>query len=89
MNETWNKDNLKKASEVNIDEVIVTDIQDISTYTINIKSSPVDRIKAFLSQTNNPYITKSGNVLIKIEFSNDTSKKLSDLLEEILGRSST
>ncbi len=89
MNETWSKDDLKKASEANVDDVIVTDIQDISAYTINTNSSPTDRIKTFLSQTSNPYITKSGNVLIKIEFSNDTSKNLSDLLENILGRNNT
>lgn len=86
MDNTWNKEKLKKASEINIDEVVSSNVQDISTHVINTELPTSERIKTFLSQTDNPYIMKSGNLLIKVAFSKDSNKNLSDLLSKIVTR---
>lgn len=55
----------------NIDEIDISEVEDISNINIDTKKSSVERILDFLNEVKNPYIFKVKNKIVKIEFSNN------------------
>lgn len=65
------KERLEKCRKVNIEDVNINEIEDISNIKINKRKNINDRILDFLNKTTNPYVFKINDRLVKIEFSNN------------------
>jgi len=64
------KNKLEDCNKIDIENVNIDDVEDISNIKIDTKKSSVERILDFLLSYENPYIFKVQNSLVKIEFSN-------------------
>lgn len=68
------KNKLEECKKVDIKNVALNEVEDISNIKINKRKNTNDRILDFLNKTTNPYIFKVKGRLVKIEFSaNDKS----------------
>ena len=63
------KNKLVECQRVDINEVNIEDVEDISNIQIDTTKSSTKRILDFLSKSKNPYLFKVGENLVKIEFS--------------------
>lgn len=63
------KNKLAKCQNVNIDEVDIEEVDDISNIQIDTNKSSQERILDFISKSKNPYLFRVGENLVKIEFS--------------------
>lgn len=71
--------NLSKVDFKDVDIATLTDIRDIE---IDVSKSPKERFNSLMEQTNNPYIFKHDNVVVKISFKKDTDKCIEDKVNE-------
>ena len=74
---------VKKMSDVNVDEADINELVDISTVNININSPKGVRLKSFIKQIKNPYLYKCGKYVVKIRFEENTAT-VRDRLKEYI-----
>lgn len=85
-----NKYNLKELEEkldrcrkMNLEDVSLDDVDEISSIKIDKRKSSEERILEFLIKVKNPYIFKVNGKLVRISFS-DTDKTAEDCLINVL-----
>ena len=85
-----NKYNIKKLAEkiercrkVDLDDVNLEDVDEITYIKINRRKPSNERILVFLVKTRNPYIFKVNGKLVRIRFS-ETDKTADDCLTNVL-----
>ncbi len=85
-----NKYNIKELAEklercrnVNLDDVKLEDVDEITDIKIDRRKPSNERILDFIMKTKNPYIFKVNGKLVKISFSN-TNKTAEDCLTNVL-----
>lgn len=85
-----NKYNIKELAEklercrnVNLDDVKLEDVDEITDIKINRRKPSNERILDFIIKTKNPYIFKVKGKLVRIRFS-DTDKTAEDCLTNVL-----
>lgn len=74
---------LKKYRDVDIDEINIDEVKDISEIKLNRKKNSKERIIDFLKQIENPYVFKVNDKLVKIEFSKN-SKIAENCIENVI-----
>lgn len=77
------KDKLDRCKEIELKDITLDDVDEISSIKIDKRKSSNDRILDFLSKTKNPYIFKCNGKLVKICFS-DSDKTADDCLTDCL-----
>ena len=77
------KDKLNKCKNIELNEIDVDEVDEISDLNICKRKSSNDRILDFLCECKNPYIFKVNGKLVKISFSN-TNKTADDCLTDVL-----
>ena len=60
---------LKRGSNINLDDVSISEVEDIDNIVIDSNKSSVERILDFLLKQKNPYLFKVGGVIVKVDFS--------------------
>lgn len=80
----WDTNKLHIASGINIEDLEKNAIVELSNVHVNNNIPPQDRLMEFLNNINNPYILKSGNILVKLEY--QENGRLLDSLVNILSR---
>lgn len=77
------EEKLKICKEMDLSEVNIDQIDNLSEIKISRKKSKEERIIDFISKTKNPYIFKVNGRLVKIEFT-DNGRKSEDAITNIL-----
>lgn len=77
------EEKLKICKEMDLSEVNIDQIDNLSEIKISRKKSKEERIIDFISKTKNPYIFKVNGRLVKIEFT-DNDRKSEDAITNIL-----
>ena len=77
------KEKLEKCRNVNLDDVTLDDVDEISSIKIDRRKSSNERILEFLMKVKSPYIFKVNGKLVRMKFS-DTDKTAEDCLTRIL-----
>lgn len=77
------KDKLDKCRNIELSNVNLDDVDEISDIKICKRKSSNDRILDFLNEVKNPYVFKVKGKLVKIIFS-DTNKTADDCLTDVL-----
>lgn len=77
------KDKLDRCRNIELNEIKIDDVDEISDLNICKRKSSNDRILDFLNECKNPYIFKVKGKLVKIVFSN-TNKTADDCLTDVL-----
>ena len=78
---------LKKVTlckQTNIEKVREKEVDEISSLKIDKRKSSNERILDFLCKTKNPYVFKCDGVIVKISFSQKSSKTADDCLTNVL-----
>ena len=85
-----NKHNIKELAEklerwknVNLDDVKLEDVDEITDIKIDRKKTSNERILDFIMKAKNPYIFKVNGKLVRIRFS-DTDKTAEECLTNVL-----
>lgn len=85
-----NKYNIKELAEklercrnVNLDDIKLEDVDEITDIKINRRKPSNERILHFIMKTKNPYIFNVNGKLVRIRFS-DTNKTADDCLTNVL-----
>jgi len=68
------KEKLEKCKKMDINDVNINEIDDLSEIKISRKKSSNERILDFLISVKNPYIFKVNGRVVKLEFSNNENK---------------
>ena len=86
-----NKYNIKELAEklercrnVNLDDVKLEDVDEITDIKIDRRKPSEERILAFLMKTKNPYIFKVNGRLVRIRFSENSNLTAEDCLTNVL-----
>lgn len=66
-----NLNKLEKLSKLSFKDIDKNSLQDINDFLINPSLSLEERIKVFLDNTENPYILKCGDYVVKFSFSDN------------------
>ena len=74
---------LDKCRNINLDEIDINDVDEITNIKIDRRKSSNERILDFLNEVKNPYIFKVNGKLVRIRFS-DTEKTADDCLTSVL-----
>ena len=74
---------LERCRNVNLDDVKLEDVDEITDIKIDRRKPSNERILAFLIKTKHPYIFKVNEKLVRIRFS-DTDKTAEDCLTRVL-----
>lgn len=77
------QEKLERCRKMEIDDVDINEIDDISEIKISRKKSSNEKILDFLIATKNPYIFKVNGRIVKIEFSNN-NKKAEDCITNVI-----
>ena len=77
------KDKLDKCRNIELSNVNLDDVDEITDIKIRKRKSSNDRILDFLNEVKNPYVFKVKGKLVKIIFS-DTNKTADDCLTDVL-----
>ena len=77
------KDKLDRCRNIELNEIKIDDVDEISDLNICKRKSSNDRILDFLNEVKNPYVFKVKGKLVKIIFS-DTNKTADDCLTDVL-----
>ncbi len=75
---------LERCRNVNLDDVKLEDVDEISSIRIDRRKSSEERILDFIMKTKNPYIFKVNGKLVRIKFSEDTDLTADDCLTNVL-----
>lgn len=70
---------LEKCKKLDIKDVNINDLDDLSDIKIDTNMASIDRILVFLNTCKNPYMFKVGDSIVKISFS-DTSLSAEDCI---------
>ncbi len=77
------KEKIERCRNVNLDDVKLEDIDEITDIKIDRRKNSNARILDFIMKTKNPYIFKVNGKLVRIRFS-DTDKTAEDCLTNVL-----
>ena len=77
------REKLDRCKNINLNDVSLDDVDEISSIKIDKRKSSNERILDFLSKTKNPYIFKVNNKFVKIGFS-DNNRTADDALTCVL-----
>ena len=77
------REKLERCRKVNLDNVKLEDVDEISSIKIDRRKPSEERILDFIINTKNPYIFKVNGKLVRIRFS-DTDKTAEDCLTNVL-----
>ena len=77
------REKLERCRNMNLDDVKLDDVDEISSIKIDRRKSSNERILDFIMKTKNPYIFKVNGRLVRIRFS-DTDKTAEDCLTNVL-----
>ncbi len=62
---------IKRCKKIEVNEVNINDVDDLSDVKISRKKSKEEKILDFISKTKNPYIFKVNGKLVKLEFTDN------------------
>ena len=74
---------IKRCKKIEVNEVNINDVDDLSEIKISRKKSKEEKILDFISKTKNPYIFKVNGKLVKLEFT-DNGRKAEDAITNVL-----
>ena len=77
------EEKLKKCKNIDLNEVNIDDVDELSEIKISTKKSKEEKILNFISKTNNPYIFKVNDKLVKLEFT-DNGMKAEDAIINVI-----
>lgn len=77
------KGKLERCRNVNLDDVKLEDVDEITDIKIDRRKPSEERILDFLTKVKNPYIFKVNGKLVRIRFS-DANKTVDDCLTNVL-----
>ena len=77
------EEKLKSCKDIDLSEVSMDDVDELSEIKISRKKSKQEKILDFISKTKNPYIFKVNGKLVKLEFA-DNVKDGEDAITNIL-----
>lgn len=77
------KEKLERCRNINLEDVTLDDVDEISSIKIDRRKSSNERILDFIMKVKNPYIFKVNGKLVRIRFS-DTDKTAEDCLTNVL-----
>lgn len=77
------EEKLKRCRNVNLDDVTLEDMDEITDIKIDRREPSNERILDFLMKVKNPYIFKVNGMLVRMRFS-DTDKTAEDCLTNVL-----
>ncbi len=80
-------DKLEQYKALNICDVKVEDLKDISSVCINKDRPILERVLSFMIQIGNPYLFKVGETPVKVSFS-DNAPTLQKCLEAVFTKNS-
>ena len=75
---------LEKCRNVNLDDVKLEDVDEITDIKIDRRKPSNERILEFLMKTKNPYIFKVKGKLVRIRFSENSNLTAEDCLTKVL-----
>ena len=74
---------LQRMKETNIREVSREELTNLCDITIDMTLNPQERVRQFAEQTNNLYIHKMGEYVVKVSYA-DTDQNVNDVLERYM-----
>ena len=74
---------LERCRKVNLDDVKLEDVDEVTDIKIDRRKTSNERILNFIMKAKNPYIFKVNGKLVRIRFS-DTDKTADDCLTKVL-----
>ena len=77
------EEKLERCRNVNLDDVKLEDVDEITDIKINRRKPSNERILDFITKAKNPYIFKVNGKLVRIRFS-DTDKTADECLTNVL-----
>ena len=77
------EEKLERCRNVNLDDVKLEDVDEITDIKINRRKPSNERILDFITKARNPYIFKVNGKLVRIRFS-DTDKTADECLTNVL-----
>lgn len=77
------EEKLDRCRNVNLGDVTLDDVDEISSIKIDKRKPSNERILEFITKVKNPYISKVNEKLVRIRFS-DTDKTAEDCLTRVL-----
>ena len=77
------KEKLDRCRNVNLEDVTLDDVDEISSIKIDKRKPSNERILEFIIKVKNPYIFKVNGKLVRISFT-DTDKTVEDCLTRVL-----
>ena len=78
-------EDLKRMQEVDIRTVNIEDVTDLRDISVDTKLPVLEKVRSFAEQTNNLYIHRVGDYVVKVRFQKDGST-IDDKMEEYLRR---
>lgn len=75
---------LERCRNVNLNDVKLEDVDEISSIKIDRRKPSEERILDFLTKVKNPYIFKVNGKLVRIRFSENSSLTAEDCLTNVL-----
>ena len=74
---------LQRMKETDIREVSREELTNLWDITIDMTLNPQERVRQFAEQTNNLYIHKMGEYVVKVSYA-DTDQNVNDVLERYM-----
>ena len=74
---------LQRMKETDIREVSREELPNLCDITIDMTLNPQERVRQFAEQTNNLYIHKMGEYVVKVSYA-DTDQNVNDVLERYM-----
>ena len=78
------KEKLERCKNMNLEDVTLEDVDEISSIKIDTRKPSNERILDFLTKVKNPYIFKVNGKLVRIRFSENTDLTADDCLTRVL-----
>ena len=78
------REKLERCRNVNLDDVKLENVDEITSIKIDRRKPSEERILDFLTKVKNPYIFKVNGKLVRIRFSENTDLTADDCLTEVL-----
>ncbi len=78
------KEKLERCKNMNLEDVTLDDVDEISSIKIDRRKSSNERILDFLVKVKNPYIFKVNGKLVRIRFTENTNLTADDCLTRVL-----
>ena len=77
------REELQRMKETDIREVSREELTNLCDITIDMTLNPQERVRQFAEQTNNLYIHKMGEYVVKVSYA-DTDQNVNDVLERYM-----